>query len=116
MCARSLPGSIQHLAGSEPGLIYVFTYFAYLFQLPVFFALLLRGGKMIHPHQALGASLPVPVSTHHIQSKKALFQLLETKRTKQGPSPLCPKAEGGHWYGSTTLSQISPGCFHLPEN
>lgn len=95
---------------------YLCIYLAYLFQLPIFFALLLRGGKMTHPHQVLGASLPAPVSTHYIQSKKALFQLLETKRTKQEPSPLCPEAEGGHWYGSTTPSQISPGCFYLPEN
>lgn len=114
--AQSLPGSIQHLAGSEPGLIYVFIYLAYLFQLPIFFALLLRGGKMTHPRQALGASLPAPVSTRYIQTKKVLFQLLETKGTKQEPRPLCLEAEGGHWYGSTTLSQISPGCFHLPEN
>lgn len=114
--AQSLPGCIQHLAGSQSGLIYVFIYLAYLFQLPIFFALLLRGGKMTHPHQVLSASLPAPVSTHYTQTKKALFQLLETKETNQAPCALFPEAEGGHWYGSTTPSQISPGCFHLPEN
>lgn len=95
------PCVLQHLVGSDSGLIY-FSYLTCFFLLPVFFMLLLRGGKMTHPHQALGASLPTSVSTHYIQSKKRLFQQLETKRTKWEPNSLHPEAEGGGWYSSTT--------------
>lgn len=81
---------------------YLCSYLTCFFLLPVFFTLLLRGGKMTHPHQVLGASLPTSVSTHYIQSKKRLFQQLETKGTKWEPNSLHPEAEGGRWYGSTT--------------
>jgi len=50
--------------------------------------------QLAHPHQAFGVSLPAPVSTHYMQSKKGLFQLLETKGAKWEPSPPCPTAEG----------------------
>lgn len=66
--AQSLPGSIQHLAGSELGLVYIFIYLASLFQLPIFFAWLLGVGKMAHPHQALSVSLSAPASAQYIWS------------------------------------------------
>lgn len=92
VCAQSLPGSVQHLARSKPGLLYIFIYLASLFQLSIFLALLLRGEKMTHSHQILRVSLPAPASAQYMQSEKSLFQLLERKATKQELSPLCPKA------------------------
>lgn len=82
----------------------------------MFVVLLLRGGKMTYPQQAFSESLPASAPAQHTQREKSLFQLLERKGTKQELSPLCPKAHRRHWYGSTTPSPISPGCFHLPEN
>lgn len=108
VCAQSLPGRIQHLALSEPGLLYIFIYLASLFQPPIFLALLLRGGKMTHLHQVLGALMPATASAQCMQSEKPLFRLLERQGTKEELSPLYPKALVWQHYPITNFSWLLP--------